>query len=47
MAKARKVLITSMARPIDGIWPKEAEAGGHFANHGLGIGGLPEPRFRH
>ncbi len=39
--------ITSMARPIDGVWPKEAEAGGLFAIHGLGVTGLPEPRFRH
>ena len=39
--------ITSMARPIGGVWPKEAEAGGLFAIHGLGVTGLPEPRFRH
>ena len=39
--------ITSMARPIDGVWPKEAEAGGLFAVHGLGVTGLPEPRFRY
>ena len=46
MAKARKVLVTSMARPIDGIWPKGAEAGGLFAIHGLGVTGWPQPRFR-
>jgi L-arabinonolactonase len=38
--------VTSMARPIAGIYPKEREAGGLFAVHGLGVRGLPEPRFR-
>lgn len=38
--------ITSMARPIDGVLPKEKEAGGLFAVYGLGVTGLPEPRFR-
>jgi L-arabinonolactonase len=37
--------VTSMARPIGGIYPKEREAGGLFAVHGLGVRGLPEPRF--
>ncbi len=37
--------VTSMARPIDGTMPKEREAGGVFAIHGLGVRGLPEPRF--
>ncbi len=37
--------VTSMARPIDGLAPKEREAGGLFAVHGLGVRGLPEPRF--
>lgn len=37
--------VTSMARPIGGVMPKEREAGGVFAIHGLGVRGLPEPRF--
>lgn len=37
--------VTSMARPIDGVAPKEREAGGLFAVHGLGVRGVPEPRF--
>lgn len=37
--------VTSMARPIAGVYPKEREAGGLFAVHGLGVRGLPEPRF--
>lgn len=37
--------ITSMARPIAGKAPTEREAGGLFAVHGLGVRGLPEPRF--
>ncbi len=37
--------VTSMARPIGGVAPKEREAGGLFAVHGLGVRGLPEPRF--
>ncbi len=37
--------VTSMARPIDGLPPREAEAGMLFAVHGLGVRGLPEPRF--
>jgi L-arabinonolactonase len=37
--------VTSMARPIAGVHPAEREAGGLFAVHGLGVEGLPEPRF--
>ena len=37
--------VTSMARPIGGVWPPEREAGGVFAVHGLGVRGLPEARF--
>lgn len=37
--------VTSMARPIKGVAPKEAEAGHLFAVRGLGVRGLPEPRF--
>jgi sugar lactone lactonase YvrE len=37
--------VTSMARPIAGVSPKEREAGGLFAVYGLGVSGLPEPRF--
>ena len=37
--------VTSMARPINGVPPKEAEAGHLFAVKGLGVRGLPEPRF--
>ncbi len=37
--------VTSMARPIGGVYPKEREAGGLFAVHGLGVKGVPEPRF--
>ncbi len=37
--------VTSMARPIGGVMPGEREAGGVFAIHGLGVKGLPEPRF--
>ena len=38
--------VTSMARTVKGIAPKEREAGALFAVHGLGVRGLPEPRFR-
>lgn len=38
--------VTSMARTVKGVAPKEREAGGLFAVHGLGVRGLPEPRFR-
>jgi len=34
-----------MARPIKGVLPPEREAGGLFAVHGLGVRGMPEPRF--
>jgi L-arabinonolactonase len=37
--------VTSMARPIAGVLPSEREAGGLFAVHGLGVRGVPEPRF--
>jgi sugar lactone lactonase YvrE len=38
--------ITSMSRAVKGVAPKEREAGGLFAVHGLGVRGIPEPRFR-
>ena len=38
--------VTSMARPIKGVRPREPNAGGLFAVHGLGVRGLPEPRFK-
>jgi sugar lactone lactonase YvrE len=38
--------VTSMARTVKGVPPKEREAGGLFAVYGLGVRGLPEPRFR-
>lgn len=37
--------VTSMARPIGGVPPKEREAGMLFAVRGLGVRGVPEPRF--
>lgn len=37
--------VTSMGRPIKGVPQKEPEAGGLFAVYGLGVKGLPEPRF--
>ncbi|MDQ0509344.1 SMP-30/gluconolactonase/LRE family protein [Ancylobacter amanitiformis] len=37
--------VTSMGRPIKGVPQREAHAGGVFAVHGLGVKGLPEPRF--
>ena len=37
--------VTSMARPINGNYPREREAGAVFAVHGLGVQGVPEPRF--
>ncbi len=37
--------VTSMARPINGLLPQEREAGAVFAIHGLGVRGVPEPRF--
>ena len=38
--------VTSMARPHNGHYHKEKEAGFVFAVHGLGVRGLPEPRFK-
>ena len=38
--------ITSMGRPMKGIPQKEPHAGSVFAVHGLGVRGLPEPRFK-
>ena len=37
--------VTSMARPVGGVSPRESEAGMLFAVHGLGVRGVPEPRF--
>jgi sugar lactone lactonase YvrE len=37
--------VTSMARPFNGAYHPEREAGMVFAVHGLGVRGLPEPRF--
>ena len=37
--------VTSMARPMNGQYHREREAGCLFAVHGLGVRGLPEPRF--
>jgi L-arabinonolactonase len=34
-----------MGRPMKGVPQKEATAGGVFAVTGLGVKGLPEPRF--
>jgi hypothetical protein len=34
-----------MARPHQGQYHREREAGMVFAIHGLGVKGLPEPRF--
>lgn len=38
--------ITSMARPFEGEYHKEHEAGMTFAVYGLGVKGIPEPRFK-
>jgi sugar lactone lactonase YvrE len=38
--------VTSMARPYLGRRHKEHEAGALFAVHGLGVSGIPEPRFK-
>lgn len=38
--------VTSMARPFRGRRRLEREAGGLFAVHGLGVRGVPEPRFK-
>ncbi len=37
--------VTSMSRPMGGQYHREREAGCLFAVHGLGVRGLPEPRF--
>ncbi len=37
--------VTSMARPMGDEYHREREAGCLFAVHGLGVRGLPEPRF--
>ena len=37
--------VTSMARPMGNAYHMEREAGCVFAVHGLGVRGLPEPRF--
>jgi L-arabinonolactonase len=37
--------VTSMARPHNGNYHREHEAGCVFAIHGLGVRGLPEPHF--
>ena len=37
--------VTSMARRVKGVLPREKEAGGLFAVHGLGVKGVAEPRF--
>ncbi|MEK1886110.1 MAG: SMP-30/gluconolactonase/LRE family protein [Phyllobacterium sp.] len=37
--------VTSMARPFNNEYPREREAGCIFAVYGLGVRGLPEPRF--
>ena len=37
--------VTSMARTVRGVKPKEREAGALFSVHGLGVRGVPEPRF--
>lgn len=36
---------TSMGRPINGVPQREEDAGAVFAIYGLGVKGLPEPRF--
>jgi L-arabinonolactonase len=38
--------VTSMARPFNNQYHREREAGCVFAIHGLGVRGLPEPRFK-
>ncbi|MBL8908348.1 MAG: SMP-30/gluconolactonase/LRE family protein [Rhizobiales bacterium] len=38
--------VTSMARPYEGEYHKEREAGMTFAIYGLEVKGIPEPRFR-
>jgi L-arabinonolactonase len=38
--------VTSMARPYNNEYHKEREAGMTFAVYGLGVKGIPEPRFK-
>lgn len=38
--------VTSMARPFNGEYHREREAGMVFAVHGLGVRGIAEPRFK-
>jgi L-arabinonolactonase len=38
--------VTSMARPHNNAYHHEREAGCVFAIHGLGVRGMPEPRFK-
>lgn len=38
--------VTTMGRPMWGVPQKECDKGGLFAVTGLGVAGLPEPRFR-
>jgi sugar lactone lactonase YvrE len=38
--------VTSMARPFNGRYPREKEAGMVVAVHGLGVKGIAEPRFK-
>lgn len=38
--------VTSMARAVKGVPPREKEAGALFAVRGLGVKGLAEPRFK-
>ncbi len=37
--------VTSMARAVNGVPPREDEAGMLLAIHDLGVRGVPEPRF--
>lgn len=39
------IYVTSMARPYNNVAPNEKGAGGLYAVRGLGIRGVPEPRF--
>ena len=38
--------VTSIGRPLGGVYSPEREDGCVFAVYGLGVRGLPEPRFR-
>jgi L-arabinonolactonase len=37
--------VTSMARAVRGVKPKEREAGALFSVHGLSVRGVAEPRY--